>query len=187
MTKISVTSEYNGIISNGSKIDECKIKTAQKIIFDMQNELKSKITEGYGPFMAAVYDSDGNFVAKSANTVIKDNCCCNHAEINVINLAQKKYKNYDLSKYDLSIYITAEPCMMCMGAIIWSGIKTVYYSVPSVDVEKITGYDEGFKPDWFNEFAKRGIEVYGNIEAECGKDLLKYYVETGCTIYKPER
>ena len=69
----------------------------------------------------------------------------------------------------------------------WSGIKNVYYSVPSETVEKITGFDEGFKPSWLKEFKKRGIAVYGNIEAKLGEVELKQYVQTGKKIYKPER
>lgn len=69
----------------------------------------------------------------------------------------------------------------------WSGIKAVYYGVPSKTVEKITGFDEGFKPNWFEEFKKRGIIVYGNIEPQIGEKALKQYVEEGKKIYKPTR
>jgi tRNA(Arg) A34 adenosine deaminase TadA len=97
------------------------------------------------------------------------------------------YGTYDLSKYNLSLYITAEPCMMCIGAIMWSGIKNVYYGLPSEVVEKITGFDEGFKPDWIDEFKKRGITVYGNIVPELGKQALTEYINNGHKVYKPER
>ncbi len=133
------------------------------------------------------FDENGNLVSKAANSVVIENCSNNHAEINAIKEAQMKLATYDLSSYNLSIYITAEPCMMCVGAIMWSGIKNVYYSVPSETVEKITGFDEGFKPSWLKEFKKRGIAVYGNIEAKLGEVELKQYVQTGKKIYKPER
>ena len=94
---------------------------------------------------------------------------------------------YDLSKSDISLYITAEPCMMCVGAIMWSGIKNVYYGVPSKTVEKLTGFDEGFKPRWFNEFKKRGINVYGNICTDEGADVLKQYKTDKKKIYMPKR
>ena len=93
----------------------------------------------------------------------------------------------DLSKYNLSIYITAEPCMMCIGGIMWSGIKHVYYGVPSRRVEEITGFDEGFKPNWHEEFAKRGITVEGDIEVEAGEKVLEEYVNSGREVYKPSR
>ena len=174
------------IISN-EKINSNKIEIARKIILDLQSKMKSYIEDGFGPFVAAIYDENGNKISECANTVIKETCSNNHAEINTIKEAQKKLKSYDLSKYNLSIYITAEPCMMCIGAIMWSGIRNVYYGVKSSDVEKITGFDEGFKPDWFEEFKKRGITVYGNIEAQTGKDELQKYVESNRVIYKPNR
>ena len=66
-----------------------------------------------------------------------------------------------MAPFELELYVTAEPCIMCAGAIMWSGIKRVFYGVNSSDVERITGFDEGFKPDWINEFAKRNIAVFG--------------------------
>lgn len=100
---------------------------------------------------------------------------------------KKKLGTYDLAPYNLSLYVTAEPCMMCIGGIMWSGIKNVYYGVPSKTVEKITGFDEGFKPNWFKEFKKRGITVYGNIEPKIGEEELHKYMEAGKTVYKPTR
>ena len=174
------------IISNET-IDLKKVETAKKIILDMQSRLSSYTEKGSGPFVASIYDDKGNLIAETANSVVSETCSNNHAEMNAIKEAQKKLKNYDLSKFNLSIYVTAEPCMMCIGGIMWSGIKNVYYGVKSCDVEKITGFDEGFKPDWFDEFKKRGITVYGNIEAEVGRYELQKYVESGKTVYKPER
>ena len=107
--------------------------------------------------------------------------------MNAIKSAQEKLNTYDLSKYNLKIYITAEPCIMCLGAIMWSGIKEVYFGVNSKSVEKITGFDEGFKPNWLKEFKKRKITVYGNIKLKKGEEVLKTYVNSGKTIYKPER
>ena len=156
-----------------------------EIIKKLQEELKSCIGNNCGPFLAAIYDTDYNLIAKSQNTVVQANCSNNHAEVNTIKLAQEKLKTYNLASYNLSIYVTSEPCVMCMGAIMWSGIKRVFYSVSSSNVEKITGFDEGFKPDWINEFKKRGIEVYQNIEEELGIEVLKEYVKNGGTIYKP--
>lgn len=163
------------------------MQKTKEIILNLQNELKGLIDNGYGPFLAAIYDENYNLIAKSANTVEKENCSNNHAEINTIKLAQEKLKTYDLSNYNLSIFITAEPCIMCLGAIMWSGIKKVYYSVSSKDVEKITGFDEGFKPNWHEEFKKRNIEVFPEIETEVGKEVLKYYMSQGKKIYKPNR
>ncbi len=180
------TKNKTSVIAN-EKIDNKKLANAEKIILNLQQELKKYIKKGHGPFLAAIYDSKGNLVAKTANSVVNKTCSHNHAEMNAIKLAEKKLGTYDLSKYNLSIYVTAEPCMMCLGGIMWSGIKSVYYGVPSERVTKITGFDEGFKPNWFNEFKKRGITVYGQIEQSAGETVLKDYVANKHTIYKPTR
>lgn len=174
------------VITN-KKIDKSQLIKATKIILALQQELKKYINKGYGPFMAAVYDDNGNLIAKAVNSVVNKSCSNNHAEMNAIRLAEKKLGTYDLSKYNLSLYVTSEPCMMCLGGIMWSGIKAVYYGVPSDRVGKITGFDEGFKPKWFDEFKKRGITVYGQIEQDAGEQVLQDYVVQGHTIYKPNR
>jgi tRNA(Arg) A34 adenosine deaminase TadA len=174
------------IITNADKICAKKLQFAKKIISGLHKELPDFIEHGHGPFLAAIYRGN-KLVAKCANTVVIDNCSNHHAEINVIYEAQKTLKKYDLSKSDISLYITAEPCMMCVGAIMWSGIKSVYYGVPSKTVEKLTGFDEGFKPRWFAEFKKRGITVYGNICVDDGVNVLKQYVKDKKKIYMPKR
>jgi len=176
----------SSVISN-EKIDDSKLAKATKIILGLQQELKKYIDKGYGPFLAAIYDSKGNLVAKAANNVVDESCSNNHAEMNAIKLAEEKLGTYDLSPYNLSIYVTSEPCMMCLGGIMWSGIKAVYYGVSSEKLTKITGFDEGFKPNWFREFKKRGITIYGQIEMETGEKVLEDYVSDGHTIYKPSK
>jgi len=142
--------------------------------------------KGYGPFAAAVCDNEGNIISIAHNSVLIDNSSLCHAEVNAIRFAQEKLKTYNLSEMDLSICITAEPCSMCIGAIMWSGIKHIYYGVNSKVVEEITGFDEGYKPDWEEYFANKGISVIGNIEPEICTKTLTNYVDAGYVIYKPD-
>ena len=174
------------IVSN-TEIDTFKLQKAKEIITNLQLIMPSYTKNGAGPFLAAIYDKDYNLLVQTSNTVVNNNCSHNHAEMNAIREIQQKLRTYDLSPYHLSIYITAEPCMMCIGAILWSGIKEVFYGIPSETVERITGFDEGYKPEWISEFKKRGIAVYGNIEPEYGEQALLKYVESGNKIYAPLR
>ena len=174
------------VVAN-EKIDVAKLTQAKKIILDLQQELPNYIANGSGPFLAAIYDEDGRLIAKEANSVVSEKCSHNHAEMNTIKAAEKALNTHDLSAHNLRLYVTAEPCMMCLGGIMWSGIKEVYYGVPSKNVELITGFDEGFKPNWFEEFKKRGIVVYGNIEVEAGEKVLQQYVAQKHIVYKPNR
>lgn len=181
-------SEYHfeNVVAN-EKINTEKLQKACLIITELQKELPLWIEKGSGPFLAVIYDENDNLIAKQANSVVNEVCSHNHAEMNTIKAAEKALNTYDLSSHNLRLYVTAEPCMMCLGGIMWSGIKEVYYGVPSKRVEEITGFDEGFKPDWLDEFKNRGITVYGHIEQKLGEEVLQNYVKAGKTVYKPER
>ena len=182
-----MSNSLSALVISNEEINEVKLENAKKIILQLQDEMSDYIADGSGPFLAVVVDENGNIISKTANSVVSEGCSNNHAEMNAIKMAQKNLGTYDLSKYNLSLYVTSEPCMMCIGGIMWSGIKAVYYGVPSKRVEEITGFDEGFKPNWFEEFKNRGITVYGNIEVDAGEKVLYDYVNTGKTAYKPER
>ena len=182
-----MTNTHNNQIISNKEINNVKLENAKEIILQLQKEINDYIADGSGPFLAAIFDDKGNLIAKTANSVVSEGCSNNHAEMNAIKIAQKNLGTYDLSKYNLSLYVTSEPCMMCIGGIMWSGIKAVYYGVPSKRVEEITGFDEGFKSNWFEEFKNRGITVCGNIEVEAGEKVLYDYVNTGKKVYQPER
>lgn len=156
-------------------------------ILEVHQKTAEVIKLGNGPFFARIYDEKGNIIAEEGNSVVKDNCPIYHAEVNTIRAACKNLGTYDLAPYNLSLYVNAEPCIMCVGAIMWSGIKKVFYGVPSKLVEDITGFDEGFKPNWHEEFLNRGIEVEGDIEVEAGKKVLEDYVNSGKEVYMPSR
>ncbi|MGN0018019.1 MAG: nucleoside deaminase [Candidatus Gastranaerophilaceae bacterium] len=156
-------------------------------ILEVHKKTAEIVKKGNGPFFASVYDEKGNIVAEAGNSVVKDQCPVYHAEVNAIRATCAKLGTYDLAPYNLSLYVNAEPCIMCVGAIMWSGIKHVYYGVPSKRVEEITGFDEGFKPNWHDEFANRGITVEGNIEVEEGEKVLQDYVNSGKEVYMPSR
>lgn len=174
------------IIAN-SPINKTDLENAKNIMTNVYQKTAEGVKNGKGPFYAEIYDENGNFVVSSSNSVVEDNCALYHAEVNTLKNAFEKYKQYDLSPQNLTIYINAEPCIMCAGALMWSGVKTIYFGVPSKDVERITGFDEGYKPNWVREFKKRGITVYGSIEKATGEKVLQDYVDSGKEIYKPSR
>ena len=94
-----------------------------------------------GPF-GAVIVRNGREVAKGHNQVIGTNDPTAHAEIVAIRRASTKLKRFDLS--DCEIYSTCEPCPMCLAAISWANIQTVYYGCTKGDAEKIGFRDKLF-------------------------------------------
>ena len=98
-----------------------------------------------GPFGAVIIDKEGNIISNGNNQVIKNNDPTAHAEIVAIREACIKLNTYDLSDYIL--YTSCEPCPMCLSAIIWANIKTVYYGCTREDAGNI-----GFRDDAIYEY-----------------------------------
>ncbi len=62
-----------------------------------------------------------------------------HAEIVAIRKAAKKLGTFKLN--DCEIYSTAQPCPMCLSAIVWARIKALYFGANAEDATKI-GFDD---------------------------------------------
>ena len=75
--------------------------------------------------VGAVIVKDDKVIAKGHNLREKKNDVTSHAEIEAIKKANKKLVSWRLN--DCDIYVTLEPCMMCMGAILQSKIRHIYF------------------------------------------------------------
>ncbi|WP_199120374.1 nucleoside deaminase [Pedobacter sp. ASV28] len=93
-----------------------------------------------GPF-GAVIVKNGKVIAKSANKVTSSNDPTAHAEVAAIRLACKKLKTFDLS--GCIVYTSCEPCPMCLGALYWARVDTIYYGNTKKDAAKID-FDDQF-------------------------------------------
>ena len=105
------------------------------------------IDNGGGPF-AAVIVKDGQIVARGANRVTATNDATAHAEVNAIREAGRALGTFDLDGCE--IYTTCEPCPMCLGAIYWAHIKTIYFGNTQADAEAIDFSDKFI----YEQFAK---------------------------------
>lgn len=98
-----------------------------------------------GPFGALIINDNFEIIAVASNTVLRDHDPTAHAEINAIRKATKRLNTHDLS--NCTLYTTAYPCPMCLGAIIWSNIKKVYFGCLENDADAI-----GFRDDFIYKF-----------------------------------
>ena len=77
--------------------------------------------------IGAVILKDGKIISRGYNLKETKKNTLKHAEIIAIEKASKKLDAWRLEECD--IYVTMEPCPMCMGAIINSRIRKIYYGV----------------------------------------------------------
>ena len=109
-----------------------------------------------GPF-GAVIAKDGTIVSEGWNEVLSSKDPTAHAEIVAIRNASHALETYDLS--DCEIYSSCEPCPMCLGAIYWSRIGRVYFSVNRRDAAGIEFRDEFIYEELAKPLGERALPL----------------------------
>ncbi len=144
------------------------------------DKARETMNKNYGGPFGAVIVKDGEVVAVSSNTVLRDYDATAHAEVNVIREAGKKLHTYDLS--GCILYTTSYPCPMCLSAIMWANIREVYYGASLDDAEKI-----GFRDDFIYQFIRNDnqgdILKISQIDADSCVKLMEEYDKKGKFIY----
>jgi len=94
------------------------------LIKELLKEAKKAYRKDEVP-VGAIITKDNKIIAKGHNKRITRNNAILHAEIDAIQKASKKLKSWRLDNCE--IWVSLEPCLMCVGAILQSRIKKVYF------------------------------------------------------------
>jgi guanine deaminase len=141
----------------------------------------------HGPFGSLVADRDGNVVAAGHNRVVANHDSTAHAEITALRRAEGKLDTHDLAataRGPLVLYASCEPCIMCFGAIYWSGLEEIAAAARAHHAEAL-GFAEGPVTDemWTTAREDKGIE---RVDVEPTRDPtepFRVYEEQGGEIY----
>ena len=112
---------------------------------------------GHGGPFGAVIVRDGAVVGEGWNEVLRSKDPTAHAEVVAIRNACRALGTYDLSGSE--IYASCEPCPMCLGAIYWSRIDRVYFSIGRHDAAGIEFRDELIYEELRKPLAKRALPM----------------------------
>lgn len=118
---------------------------------------ETNVTEGLGGPFGAVIVKDGEIIGQSANTVNLTVDPTAHAEIAAIRLACKNLNTIELT--GAIIYTSCEPCPMCLAAIYWSGIGTIYYGNTKKDAAAVDFDDEFIYQEIEKPLANRKLPI----------------------------
>lgn len=136
------------------------------------NEAIDAMTSNEGGPFGAVIVKDGKVIASAHNQVLLSKDPTSHAEINAIRKASEILDNFDLS--GCTLYTSCQPCPMCLGAIFWARIDTVYYGATKYDAAK-AGFDDKRFYEMMN--AQNNDVVLTQIDAQENAELFDKWNE----------
>lgn len=115
------------------------------------------------PVGAAIVSGDGRILAKGRNDTVSTGHIHGHAEINAIN---RLIAENGRVPEGASLFVTLRPCTMCMGAIISSGIRRIYYAA---------GRDPSAGDYFPLTLLPVGTEAFGGILEDEARELLENF------------
>lgn len=120
-----------------------------------------------GPFGAAIFEADsGRLVSVGVNSVVRLHNCALHGEMLAFMMAQNRARSFTLGAPGMpahELFTSCEPCAMCLGATLWSGVIRVVYGARGSDVRDL-GFEEGPVFEQSHEYlAARGIRIQGGL------------------------
>src|SRR2546430_6182678 len=139
-----------------------------------------------GPFGAAVFERDsGRVVAVGTTSVVRLNNSALHAEMVAFMMAQASLDSYTLRGEALAtheLFTSCEPCAMCLGAVLWSGVTRVVFAATRDDARRLR-FDEGpVFPQSYEYLAERGLTVTGGLHRDEANEVFALYESRGGRI-----
>ncbi len=140
-----------------------------------------------GPFGAAIFERDsGALISIGMNCVVRLKNSVLHAETVAFMAAQARVQSYTLAALGMpphDLFTSCEPCAMCLGATLWSGVKRVVYGAARSDVEALK-FDEGpVFAESYRYLEQRGIQFVRGVLREEARAVLDLYRDRGGPVY----
>ncbi|MCY7379533.1 MAG: nucleoside deaminase [Gemmatimonadaceae bacterium] len=140
-----------------------------------------------GPFGAAVFEkASGRLVAVGMNSVVRLGNSTLHGEMVAFMMAQRVVGSFSLSAPGMPVhelFTSCEPCAMCLGATLWSGVRRVVYCAGREDAAR-HDFEEGpVFPASYRYLEDRGIEIVRDLLRDEARAVLELYRTKNGRIY----
>jgi tRNA(adenine34) deaminase len=119
--------------------------------------------------IGAVLAFDGRIVARAYNQPIASVDPTAHAEILVLREAARAVGNYRLT--DAVLYVTVEPCLMCVGALVHARVREVVYGAAEPKTGALVSAVRGLDLPGLNH----RVTVAGGVLAEECRGLIQQF------------
>jgi len=124
------------------------------------------------PVGAVLVDATGELIAAGHNQPITACDPSAHAEIVVLRVAAQKLGNYRLP--DTTLYVTLEPCTMCVGALVHARVGRLVYGAAEPKTGAIESAQRLFETGKFNHQPELEAGVLAN---ECSALLSQFFAK----------
>lgn len=136
-----------------------------------------------GPFGAVIVEEEtGRLVSVGMNRVVPENNSILHAEMLAFMMAQRRVGSYTLGAPGLpahTLVSSCDPCAMCLGATLWSGVRRVVCGATREDAERVR-FDEGpVFPESYRYLADKGIAIVREVLRDEARAVLERYARSG--------
>jgi tRNA(adenine34) deaminase len=135
------------------------------------SEAAAAAAQGEVP-VGAVVVVDGEVVGRAHNQPIQANDPTAHAEILAMRAAAARIGNYRLTGGTL--YVTVEPCLMCVGAMIHARIATLVFGAPEPKAGAVESTQRAHEHPALNH---RLVVVSGVLARECAEIMQRFFQE----------
>ena len=122
--------------------------------------------------IGAVLVIDGRIIARACNQPIRALDPTAHAEVLVLREAARATRNYRLT--DATVYVTVEPCLMCVGALVHARVRDVVYGAPEPKTGAIVSTMTGLDLPGLNH---RFAVTSGVLENDCRAIVQQFFKE----------
>jgi tRNA(adenine34) deaminase len=92
---------------------------------------------GDRPFGAVLVSNRGRILIEAENAKHATHDCTSHAETRLLAQASRQFPRHLLGH--CTLYVNAEPCPMCAGAIFWSGVGRVVFGLSNARLRQLVG------------------------------------------------
>ena len=135
---------------------------------DIAIEISKKSKYPYG----AIVVKDNQIIGRSDDKTLIKTSMYSHAELSAIESASKNKKLYSDLK-GATMYVSCEPCMMCMGAILYEEFSKIVYAATLQDS------NDNYCPEMITDicelakYSKNKIEIVKHLHREKAVEVLK--------------
>ena len=187
MTTLAVHIEYPDWVAGLVDWDRAYDGDEEKMRLAIAVARENVERESGGPFGAAIFEVEsGRLVAVGMNSVVRLNNCTLHGEMVAFMMAQQRVGAFSLSAPGLPVHelvTSCEPCAMCLGATLWSGVKRVVYGAGREDASRLNFEEGPVFPESYQYLEQRGITIVRDVLRSEARAVLERYRAKSGLIY----